>query len=81
MGPIFRTNDHDLQRREVQAIATADILLAGEVNGATKASLQRLRDRCLDAKGESTRESATKALEETLGFLCNADPEAEPKAA
>lgn len=81
MGPIFRTNDHDLQRREVQAIATADILLAGEVNGATKASLQRLRDRCLDAKGEATRESATKALEESIDFLCEAVPTVKTKAA
>lgn len=69
MGPIFRTNDADLQRRETEAIATADILLAGEVSGATAAALKRARNACMDANGQVQREGKTAALEAVLREL------------
>lgn len=71
MGPIFRTESakQGLDQREIDAIASADIILAGETSGATAAALKRARNACMDADGLSRRESACTALEKVISEL------------
>lgn len=69
MGPLFRTNDAELGQREVEAIAKAETILAGEVNGSTAAALTRALNACRDASSFAKRESTTAALEKIVAEL------------